>query len=412
MGNSKLFKLVFYVLATVLVLYFIFSTLPAFFTDDISGQVIDVVSYDDYITIEGIALRNETLLFANTDFTSVEYSGNNGDRLAKGSVCAFLSSGTMDSVTCARTAKLERKISEIKESISKNTKYDIVSAEDNIKNDIISLLNGADDLNFKVCDELSCDVQIAMNRRQMKFSETNAFSDILEQCEAELASISGSANSRTSELYAPMAGYFYSGFDGYEYLYYTDYIDLTVSDFYKLYSKTAQPVPDRYIGKMQNEPVWKFYSIIDSQNASSLSVGKSVQLEFDIDLVGRRKLNATVEYISKSENGQTAVTFSFNTMYGELFTLRKEKCKMIVKTYTGFEVSNAAIRVRDGETGVYVLSGQRIIFKPVEIAYSTEDISIINTKTNSGSRALMNKDTVIIGGKDLFDGKVVNVASD
>ena len=83
---------------------------------------------------------------------------------------------------------------------------------------------------------------------------------------------------------------------------------------------------------------------------------------------------------------------------------------MILQSYSGFKVSSEALRVNNGETGVYVLSGQRIIFKPVEILYSTEDFSVITSKNKTGSKILKTKDEVVIGGHDLFDGKILNLS--
>ena len=73
-------------------------------------------------------------------------------------------------------------------------------------------------------------------------------------------------------------------------------------------------------------------------------------------------------------------------------------------------MSSEALRVNDGETGVYVLSGQRVVFKPVEVLYSTEEFSVITSKNKIGSKILKAKDEVVIGGHDLFDGKILNLS--
>lgn len=408
--DSRVFKIGFYVIAAIIVMYFAFSTFPSFFTDDITGQVIDIVSYDEYVTVEGFVLRDEVLLVSNKDFVSISYSVENGDRVGKNSVYAVCSSDSLDSESKREAVRLGRKISELEDSLGKNNRYNIVTTEDNIKNRILKALNGSDGMDFTSMPDLYSEVQIALNRRQMLFDGTSVFESELAEYTRRLRTLS-SGSGRDTQLYAPIAGYFYSGFDGYEYLRSSDYVDLTVSDYYRLASKPASEIPANYVGKMQSEPNWKFCALMDSSSATLLSVGKKVNLEFDIDLVGSKKILANVDYISKSEDGKTAVTFSCNTMFGDLFTLRKEKCRMVINTYTGFQVDTAAIRVKDGEQGVYVLSGQRVIFKPVNLLYSTENISIIETKSNSGSRVLMSKDTVVIGGKDLFDGKVVNVSN-
>ena len=188
------------------------------------------------------------------------------------------------------------------------------------------------------------------------------------------------------------------------------YDTVTVSDYNLLMSMTAMELPELYVGKIQNEPVWKYYSLIPSENASSLYDGSVVYLEFKSKLNEKFKVRTQVEYKSKPVDGYVVVTFKCNTLNNDVFSIRKDSCKMILQSYSGFKVSSEALRVNNGETGVYVLSGQRIIFKPVEILYSTEDFSVITSKNKTGSKILKAKDEVVIGGHDLFDGKILNLS--
>ena len=89
--------------------------------------------------------------------------------------------------------------------------------------------------------------------------------------------------------------------------------------------------------------------------------------------------------------------------------MRKEKCKMLINTYSGLKVSNEALRISDGQTGVYVLIAKTIVFKPVTVLFSTDSFSIVEPCKTVSSRVLTHNDEVILGGKDLFDGKVVGV---
>jgi len=54
-----------------------------------------------------------------------------------------------------------------------------------------------------------------------------------------------------------------------------------------------------------------------------------------------------------------------------------------------------------------VLSAKRVIFKPVNILYSTDGFSVVESAVTVGAKVLAAKDAVIIGGKELYDGKIV-----
>ena len=72
-------------------------------------------------------------------------------------------------------------------------------------------------------------------------------------------------------------------------------------------------------------------------------------------------------------------------------------------------MSNNALRVVDGQNGVYVLVGKKVTFKPVDIVYSSDTFSIVKSNAQVTSRILTANDEVVCGGKDMFDGKVLNV---
>jgi hypothetical protein len=172
---------------------------------------------------------------------------------------------------------------------------------------------------------------------------------------------------------------------------------------------TKDNVSNLCVGKIQHYSYWAFVSSIPSEYVADLYVGKTVYLEFNIPDVGSKKISTTVEYISRAQDGRNAVRFRCGTLTADLFGLRKESPHMILKTYTGLNVKNEALRVVDGQTGVYVISAQRIIFKPVDVIYVSDEFSLVSSKANTGDRVLKAKDEIIIGGKDLFDGKIVNV---
>ena len=60
---------------------------------------------------------------------------------------------------------------------------------------------------------------------------------------------------------------------------------------------------------------------------------------------------------------------------------------------------------------MFVLVGQRVVFKPVQDLHSFDSgisYSIVTASKTSGTRMLMENDEVLTNGKDMFDGKVVS----
>ena len=64
------------------------------------------------------------------------------------------------------------------------------------------------------------------------------------------------------------------------------------------------------------------------------------------------------------------------------------------------------MRVVDGITGVYVISGVSARFKPIDIVYNDGGFVVAKTD-NTNSSALTLYEELIVSGGDLYDGKVV-----
>ena len=93
-------------------------------------------------------------------------------------------------------------------------------------------------------------------------------------------------------------------------------------------------------------------------------------------------------------------------MNRNLANLRIHDIEIIVDDYVGIKINNDAIREVDGEKGVYVQRGNIIQFRKINIIYSAEDYSVVESVADSAY--LQQYDSVITQGVDLYDGKVVS----
>ena len=120
-------------------------------------------------------------------------------------------------------------------------------------------------------------------------------------------------------------------------------------------------------------------------------------------------LSVNVKQVNMSSDGNDAVVlFSCNEMNSALATLRQGTMTIVSNTYDGLRIEKKALRVVDGKTGVYVLSGMALKFVPVEVIYSPSDNEyIICKQEKSNENVLRLYDEVVVKGKKLYDGKIV-----
>jgi hypothetical protein len=307
-----------------------------------------------------------------------------------------------------RLSYLNKQLDRLSETIGKSTQYDSLTVEQNIKSSVISFLNSEENEDYYRTSLDFEKVQAAFDQRLLQTEGSSYIRSVINSLQDEVSHIYEDTGSSTKALYSPSAGFFYSSVDGYEYLKMSDFEEPTISGYNSLMQMPAAEIPGNAVGKIQHYSYWTFIAEVPSSVASDLYIGKSVTLEFEIDEIGATKVNTFVDYISRSVDDMNAVRFRCGTMTAELFGIRKHSPHMILKTYSGLKVSNDALRVVDNVTGVYVLSAQRILFKPVEILFVTDEYYLVKPKTSSSEYMLKAQDEVIIGGKGLSDKKIMN----
>jgi hypothetical protein len=93
-------------------------------------------------------------------------------------------------------------------------------------------------------------------------------------------------------------------------------------------------------------------------------------------------------------------------MNAELATIRKESVEIQLVEHTGMKVPKRAIVVQDEETGVFVRSGNVVAFRKIKQSYSEPaDYVICEIVEEDGYLRLY--DDIIVGGRDLYDGKII-----
>ena len=87
--------------------------------------------------------------------------------------------------------------------------------------------------------------------------------------------------------------------------------------------------------------------------------------------------------------------------------MRSGPMTVIKAEYSGLKVSRKALRVVDSVRGVYVVNGMQISFVPVNIVYSTDEYIICEKQTDNDN-VLKLYDSVVVKGKNLYDGKIIS----
>ena len=122
--------------------------------------------------------------------------------------------------------------------------------------------------------------------------------------------------------------------------------------------------------------------------------------------------HATVYYRGPINTDETVLILSSKIMDSDIARLRTEDVEIVINETDGIRVNKSAVRVIDGVQGVYVLTGNIVRFKKLDIIYTGEDYVIskmIKEDIYDENKVPYLKiyDAVILEGKDLKDGKLI-----
>ena len=120
-----------------------------------------------------------------------------------------------------------------------------------------------------------------------------------------------------------------------------------------------------------------------------------------------KEIPAKVEKIVQDESSENAVViFSCDYISGELLKLRSHSAEIIFKQINGLRIPEKALRMVNGQSGVYILKKTVVRYKTVEILYKGVGYYVVKWDSYD-SDAIQLFDEVFVEGKDLYEGKQV-----
>ncbi len=358
----------------------------------------------DGLKIEGTIIRRESIITGNKK-GSLHFAVSDGMRVAKNGVVATIYGSDEASITLSAIDDVNRQIADIEDMTAYNDlqAVDLDVVNNKVDKALNSVVLGTRGGNFSGANDNLNELLSAINRRQLITGEQTDFSDKLAALKDKKAELEASLPTDKGSIRAAQSGYFVSGTDGYETVFTAEDLSTVTSEF--LAKAKPKETPKNAIGKIVSDYEWHIAAPISLNDSLKYKEGETLTIKTSIK--SHSSLSVTVKKINISEGTNEAVIiFSCQQMSSELATLRRGNMTVVSKTYSGLKVSRRALRVIDGKSGVYVLSGRSVKFVPVNVVYRADDYVICEQEV-SNSSVLRLYDEVVVKGRNLYDGKVV-----
>lgn len=392
-------------LGVLIILYFVYQIIKMN-SSPYKTEVVFEKNVQTTVNTTAFVVRDEAYITASDATGTVVSIAEDGKRVGSGDPVAVVFSSAESAAAYARINELEDEISYYKQlknrvGIGTNAPSSYSNMIDDACLDFISASREGIDRNF---NETLKDLRDAVTARQLAVGEQLSVDSKLTALESELLSLQGKA-SGYSTVASPNSGYYIGSVDGYENaISYDDVLNVNCEKIDSLLSYQKQTPSSNTMGKLVDEFNWYLLCNVPYGSSGDIAIGDVVSVNIPNTAVG--KIKCTVAFKGNKEGEQVAVVLKCNTMNRDVANLRIEEIEIITDEYNGIRIKNSAIREQDGEKGVFVVRGNIVQFKKINIIESNEEYSIIEASQDSSF--VREYDTIITQGVDLYDGKVIS----
>ena len=393
------------VLGILIILYFVYQVIQMN-SSPYKTEVALERDVENAVKTTAFVIRDEEYLTAENTSGTVVSIAEDGKRVASGDAVAVVFQSADSAAAYVRINELEKEIAYYKQlknrvGIGTNAPSSYNDLIDNACVSFISASRNGIDSEF---DEALIDLRDSITARQLAVGEQLSVDAKLSSLEAELVSLKNMAIGYTT-IASPNPGYYIGSVDGYEHsIPYTDIKEINCETITNLLNSQKQDVASNVMGKLVDAFDWYLVCSVPYSESGNIQTDKKIKVNIPDTAVGT--IECTVEYKGNKEGDNVPLILKCNIMNRDVANLRIENIEIITDEYTGIRINNSAIREVDGNKGVYVLRGNIIQFKKINILSSNEDYSIIEKIDDSSY--VRQYDTIITEGVDLYDGKVVS----
>lgn len=404
------------VICTVLVVaafIYLFHDVLTMNKNSYDTETADEVTEQEKISLKAFLVRDEEYINQKTTGTVVPLI-KDGMRVASGDAVARVCNSSEDAAAVSKLVETKESLARYQE-ISEQTELNALDMEKlnkAIDASYTELLKTANNGDFSDLTKNTEELENKLASKQILKDGTINLTDKFNKLNAEIQSLEAK-NINTSDVIAPLSGYYISNLDGYEGAMDYDKIDsLTVSDAEKLFERKPDDVSGQ-MGKIVGSYKWYLVTVMDGKYSLVLNEGDKMKI--NMPYYGFKNVEVVVEKISKTDGGKVAVAFSCNMMNETYANMRIENIELVFREFTGYKVNSSSIHREKDEKNedidvVYILRGDIMNARKIEIIYDAGDYVVVSedTEAKNGFRPIKRYDEVIVKGRNLSDGKSIS----
>lgn len=377
-ANSTTLKVVAWLLS-VFVLLTLGSQLYFAYHDKFEYNVALEYEVSENISFKGIIVRDETLIKSSSDGV-IDYRYGDGSKISAGSLIAECYSSKSEILSKQRIDAYEKEIANLKEaqSYAEADYSDADSVKKLIDEKYSEIINHIQLGEYELAQMDKSELLMLMNKYNIITGVDEDYNSLIESLTGKIELVKDVYSDPISTIVSENGGYFVSVTDGYEeQLNYETIYDLTADD---INSIIENPRKETYgtVGKCFDSYSCKIIGIINTDNPYFADTYLSVKLSS-----GSSSYEVYVESIEKiDDEGNCIIILDCEMMDSSIIKNRVEQMHLVFDDYKGIKVDRKAIRFVDNQKGVYIIYGEDMLFKKINVIYEGDDFVLAEITDN------------------------------
>lgn len=399
--GKSYFTVILWILLAAIAAYFGYNVVSSLYAPLMTATVTPYEAGAGYYA-SGFVVREEELLYSQYGTTVLNCA--EGAHVAANDTVATGYRSEDAKTRQTRIDELSGQIEQLQYAWSAvSSVYDQAALDADIAGDLAQLSRYLALRDMNSVSDLSPELKGLILRRTGSDSDSGSLQARISTLQAELETLEAQSAGDTSAILAGKAGTFSAAVDGYESVLTPERLmEMTVAEF-----ESVQPdeTDANTIGRLVTSATWYYACVVPASELSGVEEGDRATLTFARDYY--QPVTMRVARLGGNEAGSRLLVLSSDRALQNVTLLRQQSAEIVFTSYSGLRVPKSAVRVENGQTGVYILEGTLAKWKPITILHDTGESYVVTLDTSSTNN-LWPGDELIINAKNLYDGKVVN----
>ncbi len=392
---------------SVLVLIYVAVHFVSGYGDTIETSFVSQITVEDKLEAQCYMLRHEAYVTSNVSGV-LYYTVNDGERVRKNQTVADVFGSENDIALQKQIEQIDRRIEILEESAVSHgyVTVSISKMDDDITNTILSVNRNIAQEEYVRAFSFSDHLLTSLNKRHLVINRESGYDAQISRLEGEKQMLMGRLSQAAAYVNTQYSGFFSTDIDGYENILIPGVLDtVNVDGFFDILSNSER-TPANVVGKVITDYEWNIVALVDKKTAGDFAEGKTYDLYFPYSNNSRISSCYLEKKVIQTSSDTVLLSFSASEIPEGFSYMREQLIEIVRSSVSGIRIPKTALRVVNGETGVYILSANTVYFKKIEILYTSESFYLVSGTDESNPLGIYDK--VIAKGKDLYDGKVIS----